>query len=493
MGATRRPAAIHGMTDHTSLLKDKAMLLIARERELFALRKAHDRSVAWLSLAQHLPEMVAATPDLRSLCDSLRQRLIEELNLQIVVFFEVVGDSTLRPISSAAPLDAPVERPLGSATHELVFSQSSGVCNQPVTPTEEALADALGLYRLLWYRIDRLGDTSILIAAGFDRERAALNARFVDSDVAQFQQTGREIELLLRNLSLLRQLESERRSLRIANEELERRVDARTRELALANEGLAKTLQALSAREAHLAEDIAQAREFQQKLLPGLPVAAGIEFASAYRPLEQVGGDVFDIWQRAPDAFRVFMADATGHGVQAAMRTIWLKSEYDRLKGAARHPHALLTALSARLFQVFPMGDMMCTASCLDVELIPGGARVVYANAAHPPLLCWSGGALREIYQPGSYLAVDNAIWAESHEFRLEPGELLLLYSDGLTEQSDARRATFDPVLRASVDDPSATAEARLARLMRLFDAFRGETPLRDDVTAVAVALAPAG
>lgn len=488
-GTTGRPGATESMTDHTSLLKDKAMLLIARERELFALRKAHDRSVAWLSLAQHLPEMVAATPDLRSLCDSLRQRLIEELNLQIVVFFEIVRGSTLRPISSAAPPDAPAERALGPAAHELVFSHSSGVCNQPLTPGEEALADALGLHRLLWYRIDRLADTSILIAAGFDRERAALNALFVDSDVAQFQQTGREIELLLRNLSLLRQLESEQRALRVANEELERRVASRTRELALANEGLAKTLQALSAREAHLAEDIAQAREFQQKLLPGLPVTTGVEFASVYRPLEQVGGDVFDIWQRAPDAFRIFMADATGHGVQAAMRTIWLKSEYDRLKGAAAHPHSLLSALSARLFQVFPMGDMMCTASCLDVELVAGGARVVYANAAHPPPLCWSGRVLREIYQPGSYLAIDNASWTESREFWLEPGALLLLYSDGLVEQSNTQQQTFDAVLRASADDAPASAEAWLAHLMRRFDAFRGEAPLRDDVTAVAVAL----
>jgi serine phosphatase RsbU (regulator of sigma subunit) len=481
------------MTDHTTLLKDKAMLLIARERELFALRKAHDRSVAWLSLAQHLPEIVAATPDLQALCESLRRRLIGELNLQIVVFFEIVGGSTLLPISSAAPHDVPTASTLDPAAHELVFSQSSGMCNQPTTPPEEALADALGLHRLLWYRIDRLGQPPLLIAAGFDRERAALNARFVDSDVAQFQQTGREIELLLRNLSLLRQLEGEQRALRDANEELERRVAARTRELALANEGLASTLQALSAREAHLAEDIAQAREFQQKLLPVLPVATGIEFASVYRPLEQVGGDVFDIWQRAPDSFRIFMADATGHGVQAAMRTIWLKSEYDRLKGAARHPHALLNALSARLFQVFPMGDMMCTASCLDVELVPGGARITYANAAHPPLLCWSGRALQEVYQPGSYLAIDNASWAESHEFFLEPGALLLLYTDGLVEQSNAEQQTFDAVLRASIGDSSATAEAKLAGLMRRFDAFRGETPLRDDVTAVAVVLPRSG
>jgi serine phosphatase RsbU (regulator of sigma subunit) len=481
------------MNDHIGLLKDKARLLIARERELFALRKAHDRSVAWLGLAQHLPEIVAATPDLQAFCESLRQRLIEDLNLQLVVFFEIVGGSTLRPITSAGPRDAPAERTLGLATRELVFSQNSGMCNQPLTPLEEELAGALGLCRLLWYRIDRLAGTPILIAAGFDQERALLNARFVDSDVAQFQQTGREIELLLRNLSLLKQLEGERRALRLANEELEHRVAARTRELALANEGLANTLQALSVREAHLADDIAQAREFQQKLLPALPVAAGIEFASVYRPLEQVGGDVFDIWQRAPDAFRIFMADATGHGVQAAMRTIWLKSEYDRLKSVARHPHALLTALSARLFQVFPMGDMMCTASCLDVELIPDGARVVYANAAHPPLLCWSGRSLREIYQPGSYLAVDNSRWTESHEFCLEPGSLLLLYSDGLVEQSNAQQEPFDALLRASVDDPSRAASARLAELMRLFDAFRGETPMRDDVTAVAVALAPKG
>lgn len=467
------------------------MLLIARERELFALRKAHDRLAAWLRLAQDLPELVAATPDLGSLCESLRQRLIGELNLQLVVFFEILGGSTLGAISPIALLDPSAERTLSPPAHELVFGHNSGMFNQPLTPPEAGLGEALGLYRLLWYRIDRLAEPPLLIAAGFDRERSALNARFVDSDIAHFQQTGSELELLLRNLSLLRQLESEQRALRVANEELERRVVARTRELALANEGLADTLAALSAREAHLAEDIAQAREFQQKLLPGRPVAEGVEFASVYRPLEQVGGDVFDIWQRGPDSFRIFMADATGHGVQAAMRTIWLKSEYDRLKGVAKHqhPHALLTALSARLFRVFPMGDMMCTAACIDIELAAGKARVEYANAAHPPLLCWSGGALREIFQPGGFLGIDGTSWSESYEFSLEPGALLLMYSDGLVEQWNAQQETFDAALRASRADSSASAEAQLADLMRRFDAFRGETPLRDDVTAVAVAL----
>jgi sigma-B regulation protein RsbU (phosphoserine phosphatase) len=202
-----------------------------------------------------------------------------------------------------------------------------------------------------------------------------------------------------------------------------------------------------------------------------------------------VGGDIFDVWQRAPGAFRIFLADATGHGVQAAMRTIWLKAEYDRLKAAASHPHSLLTALAARLSNLFSMGDMMCTGVCLDVELVTGGARVVYANAAHPPLLCWSDGVLEEIYQPGSYLGLDQAQWSESAEFDLKPGAFLLLYSDGLIEQPNAERKTFDDVLRASFEGSPETADLRLAHLMRRFDAFRGETPQRDDLSAVAVAL----
>ena len=62
-----------------------------------------------------------------------------------------------------------------------------------------------------------------------------------------------------------------------------------------------------------------------------------------------VGGDIYDIFQPSSEHYRVFIAGATGHGVQASLRTIVIKSEYDRLKHAHGSPETLLAELNQRL------------------------------------------------------------------------------------------------------------------------------------------------
>jgi serine phosphatase RsbU (regulator of sigma subunit) len=471
-------------------LRDKAKLLIARERELLSMRRKHKRLALWLSLAQRLAELVDAKSDFSEVCRRVAERMVAALDLHIVAFLEVAGGS-LRTI--ARPGGAPEARgaiELPPAAAALITEHSFGTCLESAAEAQAALSHAVGLHRFLWQRMDPAGGPSVLFVAGYDRERAQFYAPFDEDDLAHFTNTAHQLALLIGNSNLVRELERDKRILREFNVELERRVDERTGELAATNRELEHALESLRQKDSRLAEDIEQARTFQEKILAPMPRSLDVDFASAYRPLESVGGDVFDAYQAGPGRFRIFLADATGHGVQASMRTFLIKAEYDRLKIAHHAPHALLQELNGRLAGLFPAGEILCTGCCVDVAIDrDGGATITYANAGNPPLLHWNGGALAPIHGDAPLLGIGDPTWPDPEVFRILPGDLLVIASDGLTEQRGPSGIAFEDTLRTGGMPAPRSAADGVDWLLRAFDAFRGDTPLADDVTLVALRL----
>jgi serine phosphatase RsbU (regulator of sigma subunit) len=472
-------------TDNQDLLKQQAILLLSRERELLALRRAYDRQEAWVALARWLPELVRPDLELSALCEQFQERMVSVLHLQRVTFLQLGEDGTAERITTRKSDGEQSCIEIAPAAREALRRERVGLCNEPADEASVGLAQAFDLWRFLWCRVDRSGRASLVLAAGFDRERAKMYSRFADSDVAQFTNTGHELELLLGNTSLVQELAKEKQSLERLNAQLEQRVSERTEELAKANAELTQTLVVLHAWERRVTDDMEQARLFQERILPTLPSLPEVELDSVYRPLEKVGGDIFDVWQVGAKHVRVFMADATGHGVQAAMRTILVKTEYDRIKTSYDRPHAVLEGLTRWLARLFPNAEMMCTACCFDVIADEDGATLIYSNASHPPLLLWSGGMPAEIGADGPFLGLVETTWPEPSVFRLKVGDFLLAYSDGLIDQSAGRGARFDTELRRFAVSAGATAASALADIMRSFDGFRAGGTQLDDISVI--------
>jgi serine phosphatase RsbU (regulator of sigma subunit) len=275
--------------------------------------------------------------------------------------------------------------------------------------------------------------------------------------------------------------------LRSHAEELELTVVRRTEELSLANSKLSGALTKLWASEHLLKEDIARARLFQEKILPRLPSSGALDLAVHYAPLERVSGDIYDITELGPGHLRLFVADVTGHGVQASMRTIWLKSEYDRIKTQHRTPDRLLAALNARLVADFPDGDLHCGACACDLLYSVEGGLLLYSDAGGGPVYVLGEQGARELTSSGPLLAVDTVDWPQPERFRIAPGELLLIASDGLSEQFNAQRERFESRLVCVRYEPGESASEALARLLVEFEHFRGDTAVNDDITAITV------
>lgn len=321
------------------------------------------------------------------------------------------------------------------------------------------------------------GEVMALLVASNQTARASPHARLHEGG---YVMTGianliSQAEAALKNARLYRALEGERQM-------LEQRVIARTAELSSA-------FRALDEKNRRLAEDLEQAYSFQQTMLPSLPRGAQLDFAAFYRPADVVGGDIYDVVVLEPGRFRMFLADTTGHGVQAALRTMVLKAEYDRIKLQAGDPAELLAMLNETLSSKFTNLELRCTACCLDIaSLGEGCASVVYANAAHIPLLHLRGERVEEIYRPGAFAGMVGGVEFDMHRFSLAPGERLLAFTDGVVEQVGGEREMFGfERVKQVFSEPGVSLSGMVSSLANKLGAFSPDAELADDVTVVAV------
>ncbi len=260
-------------------------------------------------------------------------------------------------------------------------------------------------------------------------------------------------------------------------------------ELQRLNNSLVSTLMHLEQRDAHIREDLEEAQTFQRMILPSMPSDPRLRFAALYRPTAEVGGDIYDVFEIEPGKFRVFIADARGHGVQAALRTMLLKSEYERVRRDAQSPAQALEQLNRRICMRYPSMHLQCTASCVDIAPDDrGGARVTYSAAASPPFLHVTSTGTNELILAGPHLGVIPELNLSSAEVRLAKGERFLVYTDGLYEQSGKNAGEMYGVDRMIADMTLATPlEDVPTRVLHAVETFAGSRRLIDDVTLVAV------
>jgi len=244
----------------------------------------------------------------------------------------------------------------------------------------------------------------------------------------------------------------------------------------------------------------------QQTLLPpSLPAVPGVELAGHYHTAsaDQLGGDFYDVFPLVGDTWAFFLGDVCGKGVEAAALTSLARYT---LRAAAHHhpddPIAVLTALNTALLRDPNVGIRFCTA--LYGTLIPtdGGATVRLAGGGHPPAFHLTAERdgddspwVRPVELPGAMLvgALPNAHFAAT-TVHLEPGQALLLYTDGLTEARGADGQLLDTegvaAMLAARTGP-ATAAAVVADTVAFLAGLPNGTD--DDVALLALGVPAAG
>jgi len=226
-----------------------------------------------------------------------------------------------------------------------------------------------------------------------------------------------------------------------------------------------------------------------QSLMPNpLPELPGWEIAALYQPAVveervEVGGDFYEVFDAGP-APLVLIGDVTGHGVAAATLT-GLMRHGARFSGRLEpEPGRVLRHLDAELRER-PSGSM-CSALCATIH----ERRLVLASAGHPPALhLAANGDVTEAPVPGPLLGafVDSEWPVET--LAVAPGELVLLYTDGVTETASESGERYGiGRLRRFLSAHAGTGpQPLLDALDTALDLFRGGEPT-DDIAALALA-----
>jgi phosphoserine phosphatase RsbU/P len=236
-----------------------------------------------------------------------------------------------------------------------------------------------------------------------------------------------------------------------------------------------------------LERDLAAARLTQQSLIPQKPLLLpGWQIATCYRPVIQVGGDIYG-WLRMKDGRVLFwIADGTGHGAAAALLTTLAKLLFHH--GSMDHdsPASLMEAVDNDFRSTFGARSFM-TAMCVALDPATGQAQVV--GAGHPPLLVVRhDGTTESIPSATPPLGLIKRAAFNETPVGLEPGDAFLLYTDGLFRWSKDERHRVTPERLEKVLDHSApSADALLKRIAAQTAPENSAKTAPDDVAAIAV------
>src|SRR5436190_14191100 len=236
----------------------------------------------------------------------------------------------------------------------------------------------------------------------------------------------------------------------------------------------------------NLERDLAAAQLTQQSLIPQKPpTIAGWEVATCYRPVIQVGGDIYGWLQMKDGRILFWIADGTGHGAAAALLTTLAKLLFQH---GLEHdtPVTLMEAVDDDFRSIFGARSFM-TAMCVALDPTTGHAAVV--GAGHPPLLVVRhNGSTQSIASVAPPLGLIERPEFVETPLDFKPGDAFLLYTDGLFGSSKNEERQVTPQqLEKMLDHSAPTAEVLLKRILERATPNNAKDPLSDDMTALTV------
>jgi sigma-B regulation protein RsbU (phosphoserine phosphatase) len=181
-------------------------------------------------------------------------------------------------------------------------------------------------------------------------------------------------------------------------------------------------------------KELEVARRIQLSILPGkFPDSASFRVAARYVPMTSVAGDFYDFIVADERQAGLLIADVSGHGVPAALIASMVKLAANAQRASAADPSGLLSGMNAALFG--NTQNQFVTAAY--VHLDSEARELRYSAAGHPPMLLLREGEVRPVEENGLMLAAFDFATYSTAAQRLEAGDRLLLYTDGIVEAAN--------------------------------------------------------
>ena len=242
----------------------------------------------------------------------------------------------------------------------------------------------------------------------------------------------------------------------------------------------------------HLNQDLQVAREIQSRFLPRrLPHIAGLDYGGDCQPAGEVGGDFFDFRRLPGNKLAVSVGDVSGHRIGAAILMSGIQALLRGFtgRGSGEMP-GVVEELNRVVYQVAP-GNIYATLFYAHVD--PQRREVRYVSAGHePPLLLRKRtGRADRLDSTGTVLGLTGRTVYEQRTIGIDPGDLLVAFTDGVTEATDAegREWSENGVLSVLRRCRDARGSELVAEILESAGQFADPTATADDRTAVVVRL----
>jgi sigma-B regulation protein RsbU (phosphoserine phosphatase) len=235
--------------------------------------------------------------------------------------------------------------------------------------------------------------------------------------------------------------------------------------------------------------DIEIAHDIQKWLVPRrAPDVPGIDIAFATRPAKTIGGDYYDAFLRTSDGpLLIAVADVAGKSVPAAMLMATFQASLRALASGSGSLSELVGGLNRQVYANSQSGRF--TTAFL-AELNPATGELSYLCAGHnPPILKREDGTFERLKSDNIPLGIELKENYQTGFTRLESRDLLVIYTDGVTDARNEDRDGFGEkrLLRVVGTVGEERAALTLSNIMRSLDEFVGAAPQHDDITCMVV------
>jgi sigma-B regulation protein RsbU (phosphoserine phosphatase) len=269
---------------------------------------------------------------------------------------------------------------------------------------------------------------------------------------------------------------------------LQEELHLRNRQLGAVNSALGESLKKEERLNRRMMLEMEVAVRLQKGLLSPARLDMGkIQACARYKPSTQIGGDFYDLRPHGPGRASIFLADAVGHGVSAALLAAMLKTTVEDALASQVLPSRVLASLN-RSFQFCSDHGKYLTAFCglLDCE----SGNLIYSLAGHVPPLIFRHDrrAVERLDSPGFCLGIFEEGGYEDRELELQPGDRLFAYTDGISEASPDDQHLFGAQFPDLLMQQAGVGnEEFLDCLDRSLSGFLGASQPADDYTLLSV------
>ena len=254
------------------------------------------------------------------------------------------------------------------------------------------------------------------------------------------------------------------------------------------NRQLQRTIEQGTAERDLDAAELKQAREIQQGLLPKeLPQLTEFQIAGAWEPARLVGGDYYDVIRLAKDKLGICIADVVGKGISAALLMANVQASVRAFASETASPSYVCSRINSVLCENLATGKFVT----LFYGVLDASSRMLqYTNAGHlRPILMGSDGSVKHLENGGALLGVFPDWKYEVSTVELCPGDMLMLFTDGITEVMDPNGEEFgeERLIQAARNTGEQSIEDLKTQLLGSAQGFC-DFRMQDDATLVLIA-----